>query len=257
MRKVSGSKRRLIVVSTRVFTVGLFLFLWEVGARRGWVDPFFISTPLEILKKMYQWISTGFIFPHMAITLIETLAGFLLGIAVGMLLGFSLAFWRKMDRLLLPFLVAFNAMPRVVFYPLFVLWFGMGLYSKIFFSFTLVFFIIFFNTYSGLKQVDKDLLNNAKVLGGSGFDLIRHVYLPSVMGWVFSSLRVSVGFALIGAIVGEYLGAKYGIGQVIAFSESMFSANEVLAGLFVLMSLIALIYAALRRVEARFGAWRL
>jgi NitT/TauT family transport system permease protein len=228
-----------------------------VGARRGWVDAFFISSPVEILKKMYEWISTGFIFPHMGITLLETLAGFLMGIVVGMLLGFSLAFWQKMDKLLLPFLVAFNAMPRVVFYPLFVLWFGMGLFSKIFFSFTLVFFIIFFNTYSGLKQVDRDLVNNAKILGGSGFHLIRHVYLPSVMGWVFSSLRVSVGFALIGAIVGEYLGAKYGIGQVIAFSESMFSANEVLAGLFILMSLIAFIYAGLKRVETKFGAWRL
>lgn len=240
------------------FTISAsFLLLWEWTVREGWVDKFFVSTPYEIFKKIGLWLIKGDIYSHLLITLGETLLGFLLGASLGMTVGFLFAFSPRLAKAFDPILVGLNAMPRVVFYPLFVMWFGLGVASKVIFSATLVFFIIFFNTYSGLKEVERDVVHQAQILGASSRDLLRHVYFPSALAWIFSSLRVSMGFSLIGAILGEYIASVKGIGRIIAFAESMFNSNEVLAGLLLLMFFIAGIDLPLRWVENRFSQWKI
>src|SRR5207245_421672 len=148
-----------------------------------------------------DWIRTGFIFRHLVVTMQETIIGFLLGTLLGVAVGFLFAHWEKLARIFDPLMVALNAMPRVVLAPLFILWFGLGLLSKVVMVVSLVFFVVFFSTYTGIREVDRDLVNNARILGASPRHMIRHVLLPSALTWIFASLRTSVGFALIGAVV--------------------------------------------------------
>lgn len=256
---MKGRKRtdRLSIFLWRLAIAVFFFGFWEWGVREGWIDRFFLSSPYEIFKKIGIWLLQREIYSHTLVTLEETLLGFLVGAVLGIMIGFLFAFSPRLAKAYDPLLAALNAMPRVVFYPLFVMWFGLGVSSKIFFAATLVFFIIFLNTYSGLKEVDQDVIHQAKILGASPRDMVRHVYLPAVLTWIFSSLRVSVGFALIGAIVGEYVASVRGIGRIIAFAESMFNSKEVLAGLFLLMFLIAGIDIPLRWAEKRFSQWKI
>jgi NitT/TauT family transport system permease protein len=153
-------------------------------------------------------------------------------------------------------MVALNAMPRVVLAPLFILWFGLGLLSKVVMVISLVFFVVFFSTYTGIREVDRDLVSNARILGATPGHMIRHVLLPSALTWIFSSLRTSVGFALIGAVVGEYLGSHEGMGYVISYAEAMFNATGVLAGLLVLMAAVIAIDLGLKRLDRRFSYWK-
>ena len=186
----------------------------------------------------------------------ETIIGFLLGTLLGVAVGFLFARWQKLARIFDPLMVALNAMPRVVLAPLFILWFGLGLLSKVVMVISLVFFVVFFSTYTGIREVDRDLVNNARILGATPRHMIRHVLLPSALTWIFSSLRTSVGFALIGAVVGEYLGSHEGMGYVISYAEPMFNATGVLAGLLVLMAAVIAIDLGLKRLDARFSYWK-
>src|SRR4030095_3757182 len=196
-----------------------FLALWEVATSRGWVDPFFVSRPTVLAALIAEWITSGFIFRHLWVTMQETIIGFLLGTLLGVTVGFLFARWENL---------ALIAMPRVVLAPLFILWFGLGLTSKVVMVISLVFFVVFFSTYTGIREVDRDLVSNARILGATPGHMIRHVLLPSALTWIFSSLRTSVGFALIGAVVGEYLGSHEGMGYVISYAEAMFNATGVL-----------------------------
>jgi len=240
----------------RVVLLGAFLILWEAAARLGWVDPFFVSQPTVLAMQITDWIRTGFIFRHLVVTMQETIIGFLLGTLLGVAVGFLFAHWEKLARIFDPLIVALNAMPRVVLAPLFILWFGLGLLSKVVMVISLVFFVVFFSTYTGIREVDRDLVNNARILGASRRHMILHVLLPSALTWIFASLRTSVGFALIGAVVGEYLGSHEGMGYVISYAESMFNATGVLAGLLVLMAAVIAIDIGLQRLDARFSYWK-
>ena len=243
----------------RLWRVGLllaFLALWEISTRRGWIDKFFVSQPTVLAAQIYDWVRTGFIFRHLWVTMQETIIGFLLGTLLGVVVGFLFAHWEKLAYIFDPLMVALNAMPRVVLAPLFILWFGLGLLSKVVMVISLVFFVVFFSTYTGIREVDRDLVNNARILGATQRHMIRHVLLPSALTWIFSSLRTSVGFALIGAVVGEYLGSHEGMGYIISFAESMFNATGVLAGLIVLMAAVATIDFGLKKLDARFSYWK-
>jgi NitT/TauT family transport system permease protein len=233
-----------------------FLALWEVATRRAWIDKFFVSQPTVLAAQIVEWLRTGFIFRHLWVTMQETIIGFLLGTLLGVGVGFLFARWEKLAHIFDPLMVALNAMPRVVLAPLFILWFGLGLLSKVVMVISLVFFVVFFSTYTGIREVDRDLINNARILGASQGHLIRHVLLPSALTWIFSSLRTSIGFALIGAVVGEYLGSSEGMGYVISYAESMFNATGVLAGLLVLMAAVIAIDVGLQRLDTRFSYWK-
>lgn len=229
---------------------------WELLGRVGVIDPFFFPLPSDILMTVWLWISSGFVFPHLWITLQESILAFLTGAAAGLFLGFLLARVRFLERLLDPFLQMFNALPRVVLAPIFLLWFGLGIWSKVAFGFTLVFFIVFFNTLEGVKSVDRVLVDNARMLGASEKQLLRHVFIPSALTWIFSSLHISVGFAITGAVVGEYLGASAGVGYAIAQAQGVFDTKGVFAGMFILMFVVLIIDLLVNRLERRLLRWR-
>jgi NitT/TauT family transport system permease protein len=253
-----SAAERLSIALWRALLLGGFLLAWELAADRRWasVDPFFTSRPSAIAEQVWAWVSTGFIFAHVVITLEEALIGLAIGALLGIAFGFLFAFSPWVAQVFEPVVVLLNAVPRVVLAPLFILWFGLGLASKVVLVVSLVFFVVFFATWSGVREVDRDVLANARVMGASARQLLWHVLLPSALTWIFASLRVAVGFALVGAVVGEYLGASKGMGHLIAFAESMFNATQVMAGLVILMVVVGAIDLALRRVEARFSAWK-
>ncbi|MFD5277065.1 ABC transporter permease [Pseudarthrobacter sp. NPDC058362] len=245
--------------SIRMGQLGLavaVLGAWELLGRAGIIDPFFFPLPSDILATVWVWISTGFVFPHLWITLQEAVLAFITGATAGLVLGFLLARVRLLERLFDPFLQMFNALPRVVLAPIFLLWFGLGIWSKVAFGFTLVFFIVFFNTLEGVKSVDRVLVDNAKMLGASEKQLLRHVFIPSALTWIFSSLHISVGFAITGAVVGEYLGASAGVGYAIAQAQGVFDTEGVFAGMFILMVVVLIIDLGVNRVERHLLRWR-
>jgi NitT/TauT family transport system permease protein len=229
---------------------------WELLGRVGVIDPFFFPLPSDILMTVWAWTSSGFVFPHLWITLQESILAFLTGAAAGLVLGFLLARVLFLERLLDPFLQMFNALPRVVLAPIFLLWFGLGIWSKVAFGFTLVFFIVFFNTLEGVKSVDRVLVDNARMLGASEKQLLRHVFIPSALTWIFSSLHISVGFAITGAVVGEYLGASAGVGYAIAQAQGVFDTKGVFAGMFILMFVVLIIDLLVNRLERHLLRWR-
>ena len=207
---------------------------WYGLTSTGLLSPFFFGEPLLVLSRLIDWFASGKIFPHLGITLLETLLAFVIGTAAGLAVGLWLALSPFASRLLDPYIVAVNSMPRVILAPIFAVWFGLGLWSKVVLGVTLVFFIVFFSVYHGVREVSPVLLDNARMLGAGRRQMLRHVYLPSATAWVFSSLHTSVGMAFVGAVVGEYLGSARGVGYLILQAEGVFDINTVLAGVLML-----------------------
>jgi sulfonate transport system permease protein len=232
------------------------LAAWQVTTQRRWVDPFFFSQPSAVARRIAEWFATGFIYRHLWTTALETVLAFLAGAALGVAFGFWFARSPALSAVFDPYLKIGNALPRVVLAPIFTLWFGLGVLSKVAFGVTLVFFIVFFNTYQGIREVDVNLLNNARMLGASERGLVRHVLLPSALVWILSSLHTSVGLALVGAVVGEYLGAGRGLGYVIAQSEGTFDTTGVFAGMTVLAVFTLVIDLIVTTIERRLLAWK-
>lgn len=244
----------------KAYQVGLLfllILLWEWGSRTGRLDPFFFSQPTAILARIGAWFSRGEVYRHLYITGLETLLAFLFGTLLGVLFGLWLGLSPRAALVLDPFVKALNAIPRVTLAPLFTLWFGLGVLSKVALGVTLVFFVAFFNTYQGVREVNPLVLANARLLGASQWALLRHVYLLSAAGWIFSSLRTSVGFAVIGAVVGEYLGASAGLGYLIAQAEGVFDTTGVFAGIMVLMAFVLLLDAGVGALERRLLVWQI
>ncbi|WP_269044796.1 ABC transporter permease [Paenarthrobacter sp. Z7-10] len=257
--KSAGRKPGMSALTMRTAQLVLALVVlggWELLGRAGIIDEFFFPLPSDILATVWVWISTGYVFPHLLITMEESILAFIVGAGVGLFLGFLLARVRFLERLLDPFLQMFNALPRVVLAPIFLLWFGLGIWSKVAFGFTLVFFIVFFNTLEGVKGVDRVLVDNARMLGATEKQLLRHVFIPSALTWIFSSLHISVGFAITGAVVGEYLGASAGVGYAIAQAQGVFDTRGVFAGMFILMFAVLVIDLLVNRLEKHLLKWR-
>src|SRR6266704_1555491 len=219
------SGRSMPIVVWQVALGVAFLLAWEWGADSKLLDKFFFSRPSDVLARVWQWISSGSIWGHLAVTFTEALLSFAIGVFLGVLLGFLLARVPLLAALLDPYIKIANALPRVVLAPIFLLWFGLGIWSKVALGVTVVFFIVFFNTYQGVREVDPVIVNNARMLGASERQLIRHVLIPSALTWIFSSLQTSLGFAMVGAVVGEYLGATRGLGHVISQAEGTFDTT--------------------------------
>ena len=232
------------------------LAAWQVTTQRRWVDPFFFSQPSAVARRIGEWFATGFIYRHLWTTALETVLAFVAGGLLGVAFGFWFARSPALSGVFEPYLKIANALPRVVLAPIFTLWFGLGVLSKVAFGVTLVFFIVFFNTYQGICEVDANLLNNTRMLGASERDLVRHVLLPSALVWILSSLHTSVGLALVGAVVGEYLGAGRGLGYVIAQSEGTFDTTGVFAGMTVLAVFTLVIDLIVTVIERRLLAWK-
>ena len=241
--------------------------LWHVLTTPGLIAPllfendrqaaFFFGEPLKIGGRIWTWfVVKADIYPHLWVTLVETALAFALGTALGLGIGLWLALSPLAAQIADPYIKALNSMPRVILAPIFSVWFGLGLASKVALGITLVFFIVFFNVYQGVKEVSPVVLANARMLGATPRQLLRHVYLPSATAWVFSSLHTSVGLAFVGAVVGEYLGSSRGVGYLILQAEGAFDINTVMAGILVLTAFALLLDASVSRVERRLMKWQ-
>ena len=244
----------------------LIFVAWQVLAQPGLVPPFvwenenraafFFGEPLKIFAVVWAWFSEGAIYQHLWVTLQETVLAFVIGAVLGLAMGLWLGLTPTASAILDPFITAMNAMPRVVLAPIFMVWFGLGIWSKVALGVTLVFFIVFFNVYQGVKEVSPVVLNNTVMLGANRRQLLRYVYLPSATSWVFSSLHTAVGMAFVGAVVGEYLGSARGVGYLIQQADGAFDINTVFAGILVLTAFALVLDFAVGRVERRLLVWR-
>ncbi|HKX42488.1 MAG TPA: ABC transporter permease [Burkholderiaceae bacterium] len=241
--------------------------LWHVLTRPGLIPPFvfendqqaafFFGEPLKIFARIVNWFFTSAdIYQHLWVTLLETVLAFGIGTVLGLACGLWLALSPVAAAITDPYIKAANSMPRVILAPIFAVWFGLGIASKVALGVTLVFFIVFFNVYQGVREVSPVVLANARMLGASRRQLLRHVYLPSATSWVFSSLHTSVGLAFVGAVVGEYLGSSRGVGYLILQAEGAFDINTVMAGILVLTVFALLLDAAVGRIEQRLMKWQ-
>lgn len=234
----------------------LFLGLWEFLSSRGVLNPFFIPPPSRIADVLYQFFAKGTIWPHMEATFTAALLGLAIGLAVGTVLGFVAALVPLLSELLEPVMILFNAIPRVIVAPLFIAWFGIGIESKIAVAFLLVAVITFFAVYSGIKEVDKRLIERVRTLGGGTLVLIREVYLPSVTTWLLGNLKIAVGFAFTGAVVGEFLAATRGLGYLLTFAQSTYNVAQVFAIIILVMAVVLLLFSAAGWLEKRLLRWR-
>ena len=220
------------------------------------LPPFFFSTPVDVASQIVAWFASGVIWKHLWVTLWESILAFVIGSSGGVLVGFWFARQPRTAAVFDPYVKMVNALPRVVLAPIFTLWLGLGIWSKVALGVTLVFFIVFFNVYQGVKEVSTTVLANARMLGMNERQLMRHVYWPSALSWMFSSLHTSVGFAVVGAVVGEYLGSAAGLGYLIQQAEGVFDVAGVFAGMFVLAAFVIVIDTIVSLIEKRLLVWR-
>ncbi len=217
---------------------------------------FFFGEPQKVFWVVYEWFATGDIFIHLAVTLLETALGFSIGALSGLSIGLWLALSPTASAVMDPYIKGFNSMPRVVLAPIFAVWFGLGIWSKVALGVTLVFFVVFFNVYQGVREVSPNLIASARMLGASRRQLLRSIYLPAAMSWVFASLHNAVGLAFVGAVVGEYLGSARGVGYLILQAEGTFDINTVFAGILVLTAFALALDTAVGAVEHRLMTWQ-
>jgi sulfonate transport system permease protein len=220
------------------------------------LPPFFFSTPYDVAARVVKLFADGLIWKHLWVTLTESLLAFVIGSFAGVFVGFWFARQPTIAAVFDPYVKMVNALPRVVLAPIFTLWLGLGIWSKVALGVTLVFFIVFFNVYQGVREVSPTVLANARMLGMNERQLMRHVYWPSALSWMFSSLHTSVGFAVVGAVVGEYLGSAAGLGYLIQQAEGVFDVAGVFAGMFVLAAFVIVIDIFVSMVEKRLLVWR-
>ena len=237
--------------------IGIALLgLWQLGSATGVLSPLFFGRPETIAQVVIRWFVTGEIWPHLAVTIAETLMAFASGTIAGVAAGLFLGLSPRIQAVLDPYIKAANAMPRVILAPIFAMWFGLGMASKVALGFTLVFFIVFFNVLQGVREVSPTVLNGARMLGASRRQLVRHVYLPAALSWVFSSLHVSVGMAFVGAVIAEYLGSAAGVGYLILQAEGVFDVDTVFAGIVVLTACALVLDACVSLAEKRLLVWQ-
>ncbi len=239
---------------------------WHVLTVPGILPPFYFDDPhkaaflfgepLKVFARIWNWFAGGEIYGHLWVTLVETMLAFVVGTLLGLLFGIWLALAPTASAIMDPYIKALNAMPRVILAPIFFVWFGLGIASKVALGVTLVFFIVFFNVYQGVREVSPVVLANARMLGASQRQLLRYVYLPSAMSWVFASLHNSVGLAFVGAVVGEYLGSAEGVGYLILQAEGVFDINSVFAGILVLTAFALVLDVAVTLVEKKLMVWQ-
>ena len=231
------------------------LALWELLGYAGMLNPLYIPTPSQIGAALVELFSTGSIWPHLEATFGAALGGLVLGIAVGVLLGVVAALVPLIAELIEPVMTLLNAIPRVILAPLFVIWLGIGLASKVALAFILVAVLIFFTVFTGIRQVDRRLVERLITLGGNRYHLVRHVYLPSVAAWVLGSLKVAVGFAFTGAVMSEFIAASRGLGYLLSFAQSTYNAALMMALVFLIMVVVLVIFAVSGRIEKWLLRW--
>lgn len=259
-RARAARNRRITVHSARVLLLIALLGLWEWLARSAVIDPFNFSMPSKIWDQIVRWATDGTpqgtLWEQIWYTLYEALVGWIIGVVAGVILGIALGRVRFLSDVLGPYIKVLNALPRIVLAPIFLIWFGLGPASKIASAVVLVFFPVFFNAFQGAREVDRNLVANARILGASNRQVTFQVVIPSATSWIFTSLHVSFGFALIGAIVGEYIGATKGLGLLVSASQGTFNAAGVYAAMVILAVVALLAEALLSFLERSLFRWK-
>jgi NitT/TauT family transport system permease protein len=234
----------------------LALAVWESLSRVGWLDPFYAPPPSAVGQVMWTLVADGQLWPHLEATAIAAFAGLVVGLALGIVLGFAAALSPVLAELLEPVMILLNAIPRVILAPLFVIWLGIGLASKLALATILVAVLIFFAVYNGIREVDQRLVERVRTLGGGRRVLIREVYVPSVTVWVLGNFKVAVGFAFTGAVVGEFVASSRGLGYLLQFAQSTYNAALTIALIIIIMAFVLVLFALSERLERRLLAWR-
>jgi NitT/TauT family transport system permease protein len=259
-RARAARRRKVVVTSTRAVLLVAVLGLWEVLSRAGVIDPFNFSMPSKIWDQIWTWVmhgtALGSLGEQIWYTLYEALLGWVIGVIAGVVLGIALGRIRLLAEVLGPYIKVLNSIPRIVLAPIFLIWFGLGPSSKIASAVVLVFFPVFFNAFQGAREVDRNLVANARILGASDRRVTLQVVIPSATSWIFTSLHVSFGFALIGAIVGEYIGATRGIGLLVSQSQNTFNAAGVYAAMVILAVVALAAEGLLTFAERRIFRWK-
>ncbi|MFF1837188.1 ABC transporter permease [Streptomyces sp. NPDC058231] len=252
--------RRILVLGSRIALLLAVVGLWEWLARTAVIDPFNFSMPSKIWDQIRTWVvdgtAQGSLWEQIWYTLYEALLGWVIGVIAGVLLGIALGRVRFAADVLGPYIKVLNALPRIVLAPIFLIWFGLGPASKVASAVVLVFFPVFFNAFQGAREVDRNLVANSRILGASARQVTFQVVIPSATSWIFTSLHVSFGFALIGAIVGEYIGATKGLGLLVAASQGTFNAAGVYAAMVILAVVALLAEGLLTFLEKRLFRWK-
>jgi NitT/TauT family transport system permease protein len=240
----------------RVLGVFSLLLLWEGLSASGLVNPLYAPPPHEVLLTLWSFLASGEAWPHLQATFSAALLGLFWGILLGGALGLLAAFSSLVADLLEPVMLLLNAIPRVILAPLFVIWLGIGLASKVALSLVLVAVLIFFAVYGGVRNVDPRLVERVRTLGGGSLWLLREVYLPSLAAWVLSSLKVAVGFAFTGAVVGEFVAASRGLGYLLSFAQSTYNAKLSLALIALIVLFVLFLFFLFERLERHLLRWR-
>jgi NitT/TauT family transport system permease protein len=248
---------------------GLFvLAVWQLGADPHsflarnfpnsfpFADEYYVSTPVKIAKQLYEITTSGELFVHFWGTMLNTFLGYAIGAVVGIGLGFVLAEFEVVAKILEPYIMALNGVPRIAYAPLFIVWFGIGMQSKVVLVLTIVFFLTFINTYSGIRGVSLDLVNIARVMGGTKFKIMLKVVMPGASPWIISGLKVSVPFALVGAIVGEFIAASEGLGFLLQLYMNLYNTTGVILIILILMLVVMLLNILLNWLESHLLRWR-
>ena len=243
------------VLAWRIGILAVGLTLWETVSGR-WVKPFWISSPSAIWAQLMAWVDSGDLWMHVEITMTETILGFVFGAVSGIGVGLALGLNKRLAAVLDPFIIAFYSLPKIALAPLFILWFGVGLLSKVVLATFVVFFLVFYNTYAGTLAVEQELVDVLRLMGASRWQIVRKVILPSVLLWIFTGMKISVPYALIGAVVGEMMASNKGLGYLIQASAGQYDTGGVFAALFVLMLIATGLHEMLKQSEKLMLRWK-
>lgn len=237
--RISPARRAIENLAIQLLLIAAFLLLWQFASDR-WVPKLMISKPTEIGAQIWKWTVDGTFARNLWVTVQATAVGFLLGAAVGMTVGFLTGAWRRLGEILQPIVTAFYTLPRLALAPLFLLWFGLGMEFRIMFSATIVFFLVYYNTYFGVREVSHELVSAVRIMGANQLQVALRVIIPSALVWVAAGLKISVPYALVGVVVAEMLASDEGMGFLLARGASQFSASQSFAAIFGLL-VVALI----------------
>lgn len=253
--KINPLKENIKLAGIRLALLAAVLLVWEL-ASGTLIDKFWMSQPSDIFLTLYSWLLSGELFFHMGITAQEMFIGFFIGATGGAILGFILGRLEYVAKILDPFIMALYSLPKVALAPLFILWFGIGIEMKIVFAAVIVFYLVFFNTYAGVKNVDNDLLDNIRLMGATERQILMKVTIPSALNWVFVGLKMSVPYALIGAVIGEITASNRGVGFLISYSAGQFDTAGTFAAILILMFMSVLLNFGLGIMEKRLLRWK-
>ncbi len=248
-------QRKMMVRVSQVLFAIVFLSFWQWASGRI-IDPFFVSSPLAVGGRLYEWTLNGQLWSHLSVTMLATAFGFFIGAGIGFALGLLFGKFAFLAEVMDPFITALYSIPKLALAPLFIIWFGIGIESKIAVSASIVFFVVFLNTFAGVRDVSQIYIHSTQIMGASNWAVLRTVVIPSATAWVITGLKVSVPYALVGTVIGEFMSSNRGIGYIIAQATGLFDTNSVFAGIVILMVVGAIINGLLKKTEGWLLRWK-